>query len=245
MNQSIYKSVLNSKAKKFILLIDPDKHNNQSLERISKIIEESATDFIFIGGSLVSDRIDNAIEILKSHTSLPVILFPGSLIQLTDKADGILLISLISGRNPDYLIGNHVLAAPFIKKSNLEVIPAGYILVGNDKTSSVEYISNTRTIPSDKHDLVIATALAGEMMGNKLIYLEAGSGASHCIPPELIKVVKRNISVPLIVGGGIKTPEDVLQTYLAGADMVVIGSAVENDPLSLMRLAAVSSEIVL
>ncbi len=243
MNGDIYKNILNSKSKKFILLVDPDKHDKDSIEYLAQIINESATDFIFIGGSLVSGRIDSAIEILKKNTAIPVILFPGSLLQLSDKADGILLLSLISGRNPDYLIGNHVLAAPFLKKSNLEVIPTGYILIGDENTSSVEYISHTKPIPASKHDLVIATVLAGEMLGNKLIYLEAGSGASKCLPTDLIHCVKQNLSIPLIVGGGIKTADDVRRMYLAGAEIVVVGSAVEHDPLALIPMSEISNSV--
>ena len=241
MNKGIYQSILNSKAKKFVLLIDPDRHTESSLSHLSNTINDSATDFIFIGGSLVSSRLDSAIDIIKNHTGIPVILFPGNLLQLTDKADAVLLLSLISGRNPDYLIGNHVLAAPFLKKSNLEIISTGYILVSDENTSSVEYISNTKPIPSDKTDIVIATAMAGEMLGNRMIYLEAGSGAKKRISCELVSAVKKNISVPLIVGGGIDTCKDVRDIYLAGADIVVVGNAIENNPDMIRELGEVSN----
>ena len=241
MNKGIYKSILNSKAKKFVVLIDPDRYTDSSLSYLSKIINDSATDFIFIGGSLVSRRLDSAIDIIKKHTRIPVILFPGNLLQLTDKADAVLLLSLISGRNPDYLIGNHVLAAPFLKKSNLEIISTGYILVSDENTSSVEYISNTKPIPSDKKDIVKATAMAGEMLGNRMIYLEAGSGAKKRISSELVSAVKKSISVPLIVGGGIDTTEDVRDIYLAGADIVVVGNAIENNPDMIRELGEVSN----
>ena len=241
MNKGIYKSILNSKAKKFVLLIDPDRHTESSLSYLSRIINDSAIDFIFIGGSLVSRRLDSAIDIIKKHTRIPVILFPGNLLQLTDKADAVLLLSLISGRNPDYLIGNHVLAAPFLKKSNLEIISTGYILVSDENTSSVEYISNTKPIPSDKTDIVKATAMAGEMLGNRMIYLEAGSGAKKRISSELVSAVKKNISIPLIVGGGIDTSEDVRDLYLAGADIIVVGNAIENNPDMVRELGEVSN----
>jgi len=241
MNKGIYKSILNSKAKKFVLLIDPDKHTESSLSYLAKIINDSATDFIFIGGSLVSGRLDSAIDIIKNHTGIPVILFPGNLLQLTDKADAVLLLTLISGRNPDYLIGNHVLAAPFLKKSHLEIISTGYILVSDENTSSVEYISNTKPIPADKTDIVIATAMAGEMLGNRMIYLEAGSGAKKRISHELISAVRRSISVPLIVGGGISSSEDVRDIYLAGADIVVVGNAIENDPDMIREMGEISN----
>lgn len=245
MNKNIYQSILNSKAKKFVLLIDPDKHDEASLSYLVKNIGNSATDFIFIGGSLVSDRLDHAVDTIKKHTDIPVILFPGNLLQLTEKVDAILLLSLISGRNPDYLIGNHVLAAPFLKKSNLEIIPTGYILISDENTSSVEYISNTKPIPSDKTDIVVATAIAGEMLGNRLIYLEAGSGAKRSVPCELVSAVRKNISVPLIVGGGIQTVDDVRNIYLSGADIIVVGNAVENNPDMLMKMGEVSNSLTL
>ena len=215
--------------KKFALLIDPDKYKVHTLIATLYAAEELKINMILVGGSLVSDRIDSTIEIIRKNTNIPVVLFPGSLMQLSNKADAILLLSLISGRNPEYLIGNHVLAAPYLRKSNLEIIPTGYVLVGEGSASSVEYISNTQPIPSDKFDLVSATAMAGEFVGNILIYFESGSGAINPISPELIKEVKRNISVPLIVGGGLKTPEHVTAISKAGADMIVVGNAVENN----------------
>ncbi len=215
--------------KKFALLIDPDKYRVHTLIATIYAAEELKINMILVGGSLVSDRIDSTIEIIKKNTNIPVVLFPGSLMQLSDKADAILLLSLISGRNPEYLIGNHVLAAPYLKKSNLEIIPTGYVLVGEGNTSSVKYISNTQPIPADKFDLVSATAMAGEFIGNKLIYLESGSGAQHPISTDLIKEVKKNISVPLIVGGGLRTPEQVAAISKAGADMIVVGNAIENN----------------
>lgn len=224
----VYNEICRS-GKKFALLIDPDKYAVHSLIATLFAAEESHIDLILVGGSLVSDRIDNTIEIIRKHSGISVVLFPGSLFQLSSKADAILLLSLISGRNPDYLIGNHVLAAPFLKRSGMEVISTGYILVGEGNASSVEYISNTRPIPADKSDLVVATAVAGEMIGNKLIYLESGSGASRSVSPELVNEVKRNIQIPLIVGGGLRDPEQIKAISDAGADMVVVGNAVENN----------------
>ena len=212
-----------------MLLIDPEKYPVHTLIATLYAAEETKIALIMVGGSLVSDRTDSTIEIIKKHTNIPVVLFPGSLLQLSNKADGILLLSLISGRNPDFLIGNHVLAAPFLKKSGLEIIPTGYILIGNGNGTSVEYISNTKPIPSDKHELVVATAIAGELMGNKLIYLESGSGAGDPAHPDLIKEVRRNISLPLIVGGGICKPEQVTAISGAGADIIVVGNAIENN----------------
>src|SRR4030042_119945 len=181
----IYNTLIASPVKKIALLIDPDKHTDATLVKTLAVAGRAATDFILVGGSLVSKPVDHTVEIIKRASPLPVILFPGSLLQLSDKADGILLLSLISGRNPDYLIGNHVLAAHFLKKSSLEIIPTGYILIDGKTVSSVEYISNTRPIPVEKPDIVVATAIAGEMMGNKLIYLEAGSGAARNISDQI------------------------------------------------------------
>jgi len=214
--------------KKFALLIDPDKYTVNSLIATIFAAEESGSDLILVGGSLVNDRIDSTIELIKKNTRIPVILFPGSLMQLSSKADALLLLSLISGRNPEYLIGNHVLAAPYLKRSGIEIIPTGYILVG-EGNSSVEYISNTKPIPQDKTDIITATAIAGELMGNKVIYLESGSGAGQSLSSEVIKEVKRNISIPLIVGGGIKSPSQIQTIIRAGADVVVVGNAVEEN----------------
>lgn len=222
-------NILSKPGKKFVLLIDPDKYTVQGLITTIYAANEHKIAVIFIGGSLVTDQIDPTIEIIRQHTTIPIVLFPGSLMQLTNKADAILLLSLISGRNPEYLIGNHVLAAPYLKKSGIEIIPTAYILIGQGNTTSVEYISNTKPIPADKIDLVAATAIAGEMMGNKLIYLEAGSGASNPVSPELIREVKRQISIPLIVGGGIKNIEQAKQIYAAGADIMVVGNAIESN----------------
>jgi phosphoglycerol geranylgeranyltransferase len=229
-------NTISKPGKKFALLIDPDKYSVHSLIATLYTAEESKIDLILVGGSLVSDRLDACIEIIRKNSNLPVILFPGSLLQLSNKADAILLLSLISGRNPEYLIGNHVLAAPFLKKSGLEIIPTAYLLIGEGHGSSVEYISNTRPIPSDKVDLVTATAIAGELMGNKLIYLESGSGAGQTVSPELIREVKHNVSIPIIVGGGIKTPEQVHLISNAGADMIVVGNVVETNMQILNEL---------
>lgn len=218
-----------SPGKKMALLIDPERLTIPAIIATVFAANETGVKFIFVGGSLLSTKIDTVIEIIKKNTSLPVILFPGSLMQLSAKADALLLLSLVSGRNPEYLIGNHVLAAPYIQRSQIEVIPTGYILIDGGNVTSVEYVSNTRPIPSDKTDLVVATAMAAEMLGHKLIYLEAGSGALNHVPVEVVKEVRKNISIPLIVGGGINTYEKARLIIEAGADLIVVGTAIEQN----------------
>ncbi len=225
--------------KKIALLIDPDKVTASTLTRVICAAEESEVSMILVGGSLLNTLIDETIEIIKRNTRLPVFLFPGSLMQISAKADAILFLSMVSGRNPDYLIGNHVLAAPYIKKTNLEIIPTGYMLIEGGRLTSVEYISNTKPIPADKTDIIVATALASEMLGHKLIYLEAGSGAKDHVPTEAVQKVKENISVPLIVGGGINTPEKAEKIFKAGADVIVVGTAIERNLDSLKEISEV------
>ncbi|HBH47045.1 MAG TPA: geranylgeranylglyceryl/heptaprenylglyceryl phosphate synthase [Bacteroidales bacterium] len=215
--------------KKLVLLIDPDKLNLSAIIATIHAANETGISMIFIGGSLMGTSIDSTIETIKKHTHLPILLFPGSLLQLSNKADALLLLSLVSGRNPDYLIGNHVQAAPFIKQSGIEVIPTGYVLIDGGTVSSVEYVSNTRPIPANKPDLVVATSLAAEMLGNKVIYLEAGSGAINPVSEKIISEVKKNISVPLIVGGGLDTTQKLKTAFDAGADTAVVGNAVEKN----------------
>jgi len=217
------------KRKLFALQVDPDKHNTASLVKTARHSNMYDVDFLLVGGSLVSSPIDDTINILKSETEKPVIIFPGNILQISGLADGILLLCLISGRNPEYLIGNHVVAAPLLKKSGLEIIPTGYVLIENGRSTSVEYISNTKPIPADKTDLAVATSMAGEMLGHKLLYLEAGSGASETVKTNLISEVKKNIGIPLIVGGGIHHPDQIRKIFLAGADIIVVGTAFENN----------------
>jgi putative glycerol-1-phosphate prenyltransferase len=230
------------KRKMFALQVDPDKYDNEQLEYIGKAAGRNAIDFILVGGSLISNPVDNAVKILKGNTDVPVILFPGNVMQITKYADAIFLLCLISGRNPEYLIGHHVIAAPILKKTGLEIIPTSYVLIENGRLTSVEYISNTKPIPADKIELAVATAMAGEMLGHRLLYLEAGSGAVEPVKTKLISEVKKNISIPLIVGGGIKKPDQVKAIYAAGADVIVIGTALENDLKNLEILAGASRD---
>lgn len=234
MIYDIFKS--ENKLPKTAILIDPDKYTDNSFSKTIKICHQCKVDFLMIGGSLISKPLDTFINEVKKQTDLPVVLFPGSLLQISDKADAILLLSLISGRNPDFLIGNHVLAAPVLKNSGLEIIPTGYMLIESGKMTSVQYISNTTPIPSNKPDIAVATAIAGEMLGLKTIYLEAGSGANHHVPDKIISSVKKNISIPLIVGGGIRSHEHYKTVYSSGADIIVIGNSIENNPEILTQI---------
>jgi phosphoglycerol geranylgeranyltransferase len=233
----VYKTIINKNSTgKVAVLIDPDKCSIASISKTVEICEKCGIKFIMVGGSLVSDSIDICIKEIKKSCNLPVVLFPGSLLQISNKADAILLLSLISGRNPEYLIGNHVIASPILKKSKLEIIPTGYMLIESGKVTSVQYTSNTCPIPSVKIDLAVATAVAGEMLGFKLIYLEAGSGALQHVPIDMISEVKKNISIPVVVGGGIRSQSQLENIFNAGADLVVIGNSLENDPDKLFKL---------
>ena len=205
-------------------------------QALLEALNRNRVDFILVGGSLVSVSVDETVSLLKKNTRVPVILFPGNVLQISPRADGILLLSLISGRNPEFLIGNHVIAAPVLRKSSLEIIPTGYILVENGRTTSVEYMSNTKPIPADKTDLAVATAVAGEMLGHKLIYLEAGSGARDYVNATMIREVRSQISIPLIVGGGIENGDQIRETYRAGADIIVVGSVIEQGEAGLDRI---------
>jgi len=231
----------NNNKKLAVLLIDPDKHDEGSLKRTVDIANKAGISFFLIGGSIISKSINDKIVTIKQCSKLPVFLFPGNLLQLCDQADGILFLSLISGRNPEFLIGNQVLAAPFLKNSQMEVIPTGYILIGTGQSTAVEYMSNTSPIPSNKPEIAVATALAGEMLGHKLIYLEGGSGADHIVNTQLIREVKQNITVPLVVGGGIRTPKQANEIFEAGADIIVIGNVAEEDPLAMFEIASATA----
>ena len=216
--------------KMFALLIDPDKQNEADLLRLTeKINSPTGPDIVLVGGSLLFSNIDETVATLKRNTQKPVVLFPGSAMQVSDKADGILLLSLISGRNPEFLIGQHVLAAPALVKSGIEILPTGYMLIGEENYTSVRYISNTNPIPYNKTDIAVATALAGQMLGLKMLYLEGGSGAAKPVSANMIEAVHRAVSLPLIVGGGLRSAADVESSLKAGADIVVVGTSIENN----------------
>jgi phosphoglycerol geranylgeranyltransferase len=181
--------------------------------------------------------LDETLQSIKEFTSIPVILFPGSIMQINEKADALLLLSLISGRNADLLIGKHVVAAPYLKKSGLELLPTGYMLIESGPLTTAQYISNTLPIPRTKDDIAVCTAIAGEMLGLRLIYMDAGSGAEMPISASMIKKVKENISIPLIIGGGIRDAGQAIAACKAGADMIVVGNAIEKDPSCLKEIA--------
>lgn len=243
---SIYKKLYEATAKgkkQLAVLIDPDKVSSENIIKIIELCNNSKVDFIFAGGSLIEGNgFESCMQLLKSSTNIPIVIFPGSVLQVSPNADAILLLSLISGRNPEMLIGNHVIAAPHIRRAGLEVISCGYLLIESGKLTSVVYMSNTTPIPCDKNDIAVCTAMAGEMLGHKLIYMDAGSGAEKHISSEMIKQVKANISIPLIVGGGIKTAETALELWNSGADVIVIGNACEQNPGLIEEVASVVRE---
>lgn len=231
--KTIYSEILKAKekgSKLLAILLDPDKITVAQLSVLIPKINQSPATHLFIGGSLVTSNIlDELITILKRDCALPVVLFPGNPSQISDKADGILFLSLISGRNPDYLIAHQVQAASILKRTQLEIIPTGYVLIESGTQTAVERVSETKPLDRSNIDLVVSTALAGEMLGHQLIYLEAGSGAKQAVPTNMITAVAQNIKIPLIVGGGIKDLQAIQLAHVAGADLVVIGTAFEND----------------
>lgn len=218
--------------KSIAVLVDPDKVDDPAkLLHLINLASENCVDFFFVGGSLVTTtNLSEVVRQIKANVTIPVVLFPGNTMQIEPTADALLFLSLISGRNPELLIGQHVMAAPILRNTSLEVIPTGYILVNSGKITSVAYISNTTPIPDDKYSLAASTALAGVMLGLQVIYMDAGSGAEKEISAKMITSVRKTINVPLIVGGGINTARKAITALEAGADMIVIGNALEKDP---------------
>ncbi|MBK8363049.1 MAG: geranylgeranylglyceryl/heptaprenylglyceryl phosphate synthase [Bacteroidetes bacterium] len=238
---NIYNSILEKRKagkKMLAVLVDPDKSSPADCIKIAGIATNAEVDFFFVGSSiLLTESFESCIEVLKRSASIPVVLFPGNTMQISPAADAILFLSLISGRNPDLLIGKHVLSAPLIRQNNLEAISTGYMLIDSGSPTSVSYMSNTFPIPHDKNDIAACTAIAGEMLGMKLIYMDAGSGARFPVAPTMIKDVKKNIDIPLIAGGGIRTAEKAAELCNAGADIIVIGNAIEKDPMIISEIA--------
>lgn len=216
--------------KQLAVLIDPENQGTDKYRFLINLLETHVPDFVFVGGSITSASIDAAVVDVRKHCDCPVLLFPGNASQFSSKADALLYLSLISGRNPDYLIGQHVQSSMQIKASGIRVIPTGYILIESGCTTSVEYISGTKPIPRLKTAIAVATAMAGKFLGLQTIYLEAGSGAQNRVPDEMIAAVKKNVDLPLIVGGGLRSAKDIVSVAEAGADVIVVGNILEQNP---------------
>jgi phosphoglycerol geranylgeranyltransferase len=225
--------------KSIAVLLDPDKIEDPAkLQYLINLANENCVDYFFVGGSLITTtNLSDVVKQIKKNVNLPVIIFPGNSIQIDAHADAILFLSLISGRNPELLIGQHVIAAPILRNTKLEVIPTGYMLINSGKMTSVAYISNTIPIPEDKYSLAACTAMAGEMLGLQTIYLDAGSGAEREVSMKMISTVRRAINVPLIVGGGINSSAKAMNALTAGADMIVVGNVLEKDPDMLTEIS--------
>ncbi len=229
--------------KKLAVLVDPDKWSClEDMEELVTGLKSSSVDIVLVGGSLITnDLFDKTVRLLQQELETPVIIFPGNGLQISAHADGILLLSLISGRNPDFLIGQHVLAAPTLARAGIEIIPTGYLLVDGGNVTSASYLSNTRPIPNTKSDIAACTALAGEQLGMKAIYLDGGSGANQSVPADMIRSVSETVNLPLIVGGGIRSLSEAQEKWDAGANLVVIGTAIESN-LTLLNAFAPAKE---
>ena len=231
--KAVYNNILSSisKGEKLLaVLIDPDKMKPEGLSGFMQKLNQSMATHIFVGGSTVDDEATEALVIeIKSHTNLPIVLFPGDVTQITNHADALLFLALISGTNPDYLISKHITAVSKLRNSNLEVIPTGYILIENGKQTSVEKVTKTKPLSRQNIQHIVDTAKAGELLGKQLIYLEAGSGALHPVPLEIISFVRQELNIPLIVGGGIRSKKQLEDAYRSGANLVVVGTAFEDN----------------
>jgi putative glycerol-1-phosphate prenyltransferase len=241
-----YQSVIKAKQagrKQLAVLIDPDKTRLGSLDRVIRSAVEAGVDYFFIGGSLIlDDKLEACIAFIKEYSEIPVILFPGNTFQISNKADAILFLSLISGRNAELLIGKHVVVAPYLKRSGLEIVPTGYMLVDGGAPTTASYISNSQPIPANKTEIAVCTAMAGEMLGMKILYLDAGSGAPKAISEEMIHAVADSVEIPIIVGGGIGSAEKVYRNAKAGADLMVIGNSLEANPALIHEMIAALNE---
>jgi phosphoglycerol geranylgeranyltransferase len=239
MTNSIYSAIHEQSGKgrkQFSLLIDPDKYSEKQLAHCISLANKAGVDYVFIGGSLLTEnKMRSCIRFVKEHSELPVLLFPGSTLQFCEEADAMLFLSLISGRNADLLIGRHVEIAPFLKNTSVEIIPTGYMLVDGGRPTTASYISNTFPIPYDKPDIAACTAMAGELLGLKLIYMDCGSGAQKPLSYDMMHIVKSNINIPLIVGGGIRSAEQIDSACRAGADVIVVGNIIEQNPELLLE----------
>ena len=241
MTQNLLNNLYERKAqrkKSFAVLIDPDKVNLDNFSNLLNLCTEYGADYIFVGGSLITNYvITEVIAQIKTYTNIPVILFPGNSLHIDSQADAILLLSLISGRNPEFLIGQHVISAPLLRKSGLEIMPTGYMLIDSGRPTTVSYISNTTPIPHDKPGIAACTAMAGEMLGLRLTYLDAGSGAMNPVSPAMIAAVRQSVDTPIIVGGGINTVQKAKNALSAGADVIVVGNGIEQNIDLLKEIA--------
>lgn len=224
--------------KAFAILIDPDGITEERLSSLLTLCAGNKIDYFFVGGSLITNNVmEQTIRMIKNKSSIPVVLFPGNSLHICTLADGILFLSLISGRNPEFLIGQQVVAAPVLKSSGLEVMPTGYLLVDGGRPTTVSYMSNTNPIPHNKPAIAACTAMAGEMLGMKLMYLDAGSGAENSVSPIMVSAVRQAVDAPIIVGGGIDSSEKAKALLDAGADVIVVGNGIEKD-MSLIKAIA-------
>ena len=241
MKNKLYQHFVRNKQqghKSFAVLVDPDKVDTAKIEQLVSLATASKVDYFLVGGSLlISNHLDKCIQQFKALCDIPVILFPGSPSQVSKYADALLYLSLISGRNPELLIGQHVVSAPFVKNSGLEIMPTGYMVIDGGAPTTVSYISNATPIPSDKNEIALCTAMAGEMLGMKLIYMDSGSGAKRPITESMIQMVSSHIEAPLIIGGGIINPEKAYLNCKAGADVIVVGNAIEKDASLIKEMA--------
>ena len=239
MKETIFNYLLSVKEEKgagYIVLIDPDKNSEKSLEEKISKINECGVDAIFVGGSLILDNnCEKRVKMIKSLSKLPIIFFPGGISQLNKYYDAMLFMSILSGRNPHYLIGEQVIAAPIVKDLGIETIPTGYLIVDGGSNSSVQFMSGSNPIPIEKPDILVAHALAAQYLGKKIVYLESGSGAKNPIPNHLLEAVKRYIDIPIIVGGGIRTPKSAYEKVQAGASFIVTGSVIEDNDTNLIN----------
>jgi len=242
MSKGIYHSLTERKRqgkKSFAVLIDPDKVDNNNIKHLVELAVAARVDYFLVGGSLVvSNYLDECVQLIKKSCAIPVILFPGSPSQVSKYADALLYLSLISGRNAELLIGQHVVSAPVVKQSGLEIMSTGYMVIDGGAPTTVSYISNATPIPADKNEIAVCTAMAGEMLGMKLIYMDAGSGAKKAITENMIEKVSKSIEAPLIIGGGITNPEKAYLNCKSGADVIVVGNAIEKDPSLIKEIAA-------
>lgn len=242
---SIWKQLNQSKQqgrKSLAVLLDPDYSDQRHLAKVVDLANGGGVHYFFVGGSMLTKpyALGETLAYIKEHSSIPTVLFPGSHNHIDGRANALLLLSLISGRNPDFLIGNHVLAAPMLRESGIELLPTGYLLIDGGKPTTVSYVSNTTPLPSNKPSIAACTAMAGEMLGLKLMFLDAGSGAENSVTDATIAAVSQAVKCPIIVGGGLNTVREIENKLLAGADLVVIGNAVEQRPELILELRSLN-----